>query len=58
MQFVDLEARPRRVKCVRRSEGLEGLRKLIMESWIGRKQKRRTSRLLSDVLQDLCCVVL
>ena len=30
MQFVGLEERPRRVRCVRRSEGVEGLRKLIV----------------------------
>lgn len=30
MQFVGLEERPRRVRCVRRSEGIEGLRKLIV----------------------------
>lgn len=30
MQFVGLEERPRRVRCGRRSEGFEGLRKLIV----------------------------
>ena len=29
-QFLGLEERPRRLRCVRRSEGLEGLRKLIV----------------------------